>query len=95
MRLVPVDGGCRLQANDKHTSVFTAEGEALIRTPLRELAAQLDRDRFRQVHRGTIVNLAHVSSTSRDLAGRVSISLRVRSEKVAVSRAFAHLIRQM
>ena len=95
VRLIPVDDVCYFQANDKYTSVFTAEGEALIRTPLKELAAQLDPDRFWQVHRGTIVNLAHVASTSRDLAGRVSIALRMRPEKVAVSRAFAHLFRQM
>jgi DNA-binding LytR/AlgR family response regulator len=95
VRLIPVDDVCYFQANDKYTSVFTPEGEALIRTPLKELGAQLDPDRFWQVHRGTIVNLAHVASTSRDLAGRVSISLRMRPEKVAVSRAFAHLFRQM
>lgn len=95
VRLIPVDEVCYFQANDKYTSVFTAEGEALIRTPLKELLAQLDPDRFWQVHRGTIVNLAHVAATTRDLAGRVSIALRSRPEKLAVSRAFAHLFRQM
>jgi DNA-binding LytR/AlgR family response regulator len=95
VRLIPVDDVCYFQANDKYTSVFTSEGEALIRTPLKELLAQLDPDRFWQVHRGTIVNLAHVVSTTRDLAGRVSIVLRTRPEKVAVSRAFAHRLRQM
>ena len=54
--------GCLyFQANDKYTSVFTADGEALIRTPLKELVAQLDPHRFWQVHRGTIVNVAHVA----------------------------------
>ncbi|MCC6196647.1 MAG: response regulator transcription factor [Burkholderiales bacterium] len=95
VRLIPVDEVCYFQANDKYTSVFTADGEALIRTPLKELLAQLDPDRFWQVHRGTIVNLGHVVSTSRDLAGRVSIALRTRPENVAVSRAFAHRFRQM
>lgn len=95
VRMIPVDEVCYFQANDKYTSVFTPDGEALIRTPLKELAAQLDPDRFWQVHRGTIVNLAHVASTARDLAGRVFIALRARPEKVAVSRAFAHLFRQM
>ena len=95
VRLIPVDEVCYFQANDKYTSVFTSEGEALIRTPLKELASQLDPDRFWQVHRGTIVNLNHVAATTRDLTGRVSIALKSRPEKVAVSRAFAHLFRQM
>jgi DNA-binding LytR/AlgR family response regulator len=95
VRLIPVDEVCYFQANDKYTSVFTADTEALIRTPLKELAAQLDPERFWQVHRGTIVNLSHVATTTRDLAGRVSIALKSRPEKVAVSRAFAHKFRQM
>jgi len=95
VRLIPVEDVCYFQANDKYTSVFTQDGEALIRTPLKELAVQLDPDRFWQVHRGTIVNLGQVETTTRDLAGRVSISLKVRPEKVAVSRAFAHKFRQM
>jgi len=95
VRLIAVDDVCYFQANDKYTSVFTKEGETLIRTPLRELADALDPSRFWQVHRGTIVNLAHVASTTRDLAGRVSLMLKTRPETVAVSRAFAHRFRQM
>ena len=95
VRLISVDDVCYFEANDKYTSVFTAEGEALIRTPLKELVAQLDPDRFCQVHRGTVVNLAHVATTTRDLAGRVTIALRNRRERVAVSRAYAHLFKQM
>ena len=95
VRLIAVADVCYFQANDKYTSVFTAEGESLIRTPLKELGDQLDPNRFWQVHRGTIVNLAHVGATSRDLTGRVSLTLKTRPEKVAVSRAFAHLFKQM
>jgi DNA-binding LytR/AlgR family response regulator len=95
VRLIAVDDVCYFQANDKYTSVFTKDGEALIRTPLRELAEGLDPNRFWQVHRGTIVNLAHVAATSRDLAGRISLALKTRPEALAVSRAFAHRFRQM
>jgi DNA-binding LytR/AlgR family response regulator len=95
VRLIPVDDVCYFQANDKYTSVFTKDGEALIRMSLRELADGLDPARFWQVHRGTIVNVAHVAATTRDFAGRVSLALRTRSEPVAVSRAFAHRFRQM
>ena len=95
VRLIAVDEVSYFQANDKYTSVFTTEGEALIRTPLKELGEQLDPDRFWQVHRGTIVNLGHVSTTTRDLAGRITLTLKTRPEKVAVSRAYSHRFKQM
>lgn len=93
--LVDVDDVAYFQANDKYTSVFTAQGESLIRTPLKELAAQLDDERFWQVHRGTIVNVRHIASTTRDLAGRVTLRMKTRPEPVLVSRAYGHLFKQM
>ena len=95
VKLIAVEDVSYFQANDKYTSVFTTEGEALIRTPLKELGEQLDADRFWQVHRGTIVNVGHVATTTRDLTGRVTLTLKTRPEKVAVSRAYAHLFKQM
>ena len=95
VRLIAVDEVCYFQANDKYTSVFTSDGESLIRTSLKELAEQLDPDRFWQIHRGTIVNVAHVAATTRDLSGRIQVKLKSRPETLAVSRAFAHRFRQM
>ncbi len=95
VRLIDVEDVCYFQANDKYTSVFTQEGEALIRTPLKELSDQLDPDRFWQIHRGTIVNIAHVKTTVRDLSGRVALALKARPEAVQVSRAYAHRFKQM
>lgn len=95
VRLIAIEEVCYFQANDKYTSVFTREGEALIRTSLKELAEQLDPARFWQIHRGTIVNLAHVAASTRDLSGRIQVKLRSRPETLAVSRAFAHRFRQM
>lgn len=95
VRLIPVEEVCYFQANDKYVSVFTKEGEALIRLSLKELLDQLDPKRFWQIHRGTIVNLSHVAATSRDFRGHLSISLKTRDETLPVSRAYAHLFRQM
>jgi len=95
VRLIAVDDVAYFQSNDKYTSVFTADGEALIRTPLRELLDQLDPARFWQVHRGTVVNVAQVAATHRDVAGRVTLTLKARPESVAVSRAFSHRFKQM
>ena len=95
VQLIAVDDVSYFQANDKYTSVFTAEGEALIRMPLKELFEQLDPRAFWQVHRGTIVNVRDIATTTRDLAGRVTLTMKRRPEEVAVSRAYAHLFRQM
>jgi len=93
VRMVPVEEVCYFQAADKYTSVVTRESEMLIRTPLKELLAQLEPARFRQIHRGTIVNLAEVASATRDVAGRLSVRLKHRKESLPVSRVFADQFR--
>jgi DNA-binding LytR/AlgR family response regulator len=95
VRLIAVDEVTYFQANDKYTSVFTADGEALIRTSLKDLTDQVDPQRFWQIHRSTIVNIGHVASTIRDISGRTLIKLKTRPETLTVSRAFAHRFRQM
>jgi len=67
----------------------------LLRTPLKDLISQLAPDTFWQVHRGTIVNAKQIVSAHHDLLGKVILTLRDRPEKVAVSRSYAHLFRQM
>jgi DNA-binding LytR/AlgR family response regulator len=94
VKLIPIDDVCYFQAADKYTTVVTAGGEDLIRTPLKELAAQLP-EIFQQVHRGTIVNQKEVASAVRDEAGRISLRLRNRKETLAVSRVYADLFRPM
>src|SRR5215470_17137416 len=54
---IAVDDVLYFNASDKYTRVVTAEGEALIRTALTDLAKELDPDRFVQIHRSTIVNM--------------------------------------
>ena len=95
VRLMPTEEVRYFQAADKYTAVLTAAGEMLIRTPIKELAEQLDAETFWQVHRGTIVNARFVSAARHDGSGRVLLSLRDRPETVTVSRAYAHLFRQM
>jgi DNA-binding LytR/AlgR family response regulator len=94
VKLIPIDEVCYFQAADKYTTVVSAAGEELIRTPLKELAAQLP-EGFQQVHRGTIVNLKEVAAAVRDEAGRISLRLRNRKETLAVSRVYAELFRAM
>jgi DNA-binding LytR/AlgR family response regulator len=59
------------------------------------LLAELDTDDFWQVHRSTIVRMAAVAKAVRDDMGRVSLQLKARPERIAVSQAFAHRFRGM
>lgn len=95
VRLVEVDEVVYFQALDKYVIVVTAEAQLLIRTRIRELLEQLDPGVFAQIHRGTIVNLRHVSTARADEHGHLSLGLRGRPERLAVSRAWAGQFRQM
>ncbi len=94
-RLVLVDDIAYFKADDKYTVVMTAEGEALIRKPIRELLAVLDPATFKQVHRSTIVNLKAIAGITRDDTGRGTIRLKNRPETLAVSIPFMALFKSM
>jgi DNA-binding LytR/AlgR family response regulator len=95
VRMIPVAEVVFFEALDKYVNVVTQDGEALIRVSLKELVPQLDGRQFWQIHRGTIVNAGCVASAARDEAGKVSLTLRTRPEKLRVSPLYAHLFRQM
>lgn len=95
VRMVAVEEVCYFHSADKYTTVLMRDAELLLRMSLKELVAQLDPEQFWQVHRGTVVNVRQIISAHHDMTGKVSLSLRDRPEKVAVSRSYAHLFRQM
>jgi DNA-binding LytR/AlgR family response regulator len=95
VKLIPVGDVLYFQSDTKYTRVVLAESEALIRTPLKELLAGLDPERFWQIHRGTIVNVAAVAGVLREDAEKQFVLLRERPERLPVSRQFTHLFRQM
>ncbi|UVA81653.1 LytR/AlgR family response regulator transcription factor [Pandoraea commovens] len=95
IRIVPVEEICFFEAADKYVLVATVEGDLLIRTSLRELLPQLDPSRFWQVHRSTVVNVGEVVSAQHTPLGRLTLKLKRRKDRVAVSRQYAHLFRQM
>jgi DNA-binding LytR/AlgR family response regulator len=83
------------QADDKYTVVRTAGDEYLIRTPIAELTARLDPDEFWQVHRATVINLAHLAGTRRDEASRLFLRMRGFATELPVSRAYVPLFAAM
>ena len=95
VRLIPVEQVAFLRSDEKYTLVAWDGGEALIRKTIRELADELDPERFAQVHRSVIVNLHRVREVTRGLNETADIHLTGRSEVLPVSRSFLHLFRQM
>ncbi|HRD99479.1 MAG TPA: LytTR family DNA-binding domain-containing protein, partial [Rubrivivax sp.] len=95
MHQVPVEEVLFFRADDKYTCVQTASAEHLIRTPIAELGAQLDPGQFVQVHRSTIVNLAHLAGTRRDENSRLFLRIRGHAQELPVSRAYVHLFKAM
>jgi len=94
-RLIPIEEVIYFQSNDKYTSVFLADCECLIRTPISKLREQLDEDRFWQIHRSVIVAAGHVAGTRRDFRGRLMVKLKDRPEELVVSRNYVDLFSQM
>lgn len=94
-RLILVDEVAYFRADNKYTTVVTAEGEALLRTPIRELLAVLDPNTFKQIHRSTIVNLKAIAGIVRDDTGRGTVRLKSRPETLAVSAPFMALFKHM
>jgi DNA-binding LytR/AlgR family response regulator len=94
-RLIPIAEVLYFQSNDKYTSVFTLEGESLIRTPLRELRDGLDEQRFWQIHRSVIVAASAIAATHTDFRGRLMVRLKGREELLVVSRNYTDQFRQM
>ena len=94
-RQIPVEEVFYFQAQDKYVSVYTKDGEALIRTPLAELQAQLNPDEFWQIHRSTIVNVNRIAATRRDLMGHTLVKLADVKTELPVSRGYAHLFKGM
>jgi len=97
VRLIRVADVVYFEADARYTRVVYAidgaDGEALIRTPLKELLAQLDERQFWQVHRSVIVNRLHVASAVRVDDGRMHLTLRGRPETLPVSRHFQGLFK--
>ena len=95
IRMVPLSEVVYFEAADKYVRVLTASHEYLIRTALKELLPQLDASVFWQIHRGTVVNSTCLDAVTRDEAGKLSVSLIGRRERLPVSRLYSHLFKAM
>lgn len=93
--MIPIDEVIYFEVADKYIRVITSAQEHLIRTSLRELQAQLDPQRFWQIHRGTVVRCDAIGKAVRDQAGKLTLQLRGHPHTLGVSRLYAHLFKGM
>lgn len=95
VRMIPLEEIHFFQSTDKYTRVLSRQGEAVIRTPLKELLAALDPDIFWQVHRSVIVRVAGVRAMHALGGERFELELTGTPERVPVSVAFKNRFRGM
>ncbi len=95
IKLFGIDDVLFFQSDEKYTRVVTANDEAHVRKPLKEIAAGLDPDLFWQVHRGVIVRGSAISRAHRDELGRITLHLKQHAETLSVSQAYAWRFKPM
>jgi DNA-binding LytR/AlgR family response regulator len=95
IQMIPVAEVLFFISDEKYTRVQTAQLEALIRKPIKELVDELDPKVFWQIHRSTLVNINAVAGVSRDFRGRQIVAMKGHPEKLEVSRSYAGLFKGM
>lgn len=95
IQMIPVEDVLFFISDEKYTRVQTANLEALIRKPIKELVEELDMNLFWQIHRSTLVNTKAIAGVSRDLRGRQLVAVKGHPQKLEVSRSYAGLFKGM
>jgi DNA-binding LytR/AlgR family response regulator len=95
IQMIAVDDVLFFVSDEKYTRVQTAQQEALIRKPIKELIDELDPQQFWQIHRSTLINARAIAGIIRDERGRQLVAIKGRPEKLEVSRGYAHLFKGM
>jgi DNA-binding LytR/AlgR family response regulator len=95
IQMIPVDDVLFFISDEKYTRVQTAQLEALIRKPIKELVDEVDPQMFWQIHRSTLVNVKAINGVTRDFRGRQLVGVKGVNEKLEVSRSYTHLFKGM
>ena len=95
IQMIPVDEVLFFISDEKYTRVQTAQVEALIRKPIKELVDEVDPRVFWQIHRSTLVNVKCIAGVTRDFRGRQIVAVKGHGEKLEVSRSYAGLFKGM
>lgn len=95
IKVIPIEDVIFFQSDEKYTRVVTADDEAHVRKPIKELVDGLDPDQFWQVHRSVIVRASSIARVQRDEMGRITIGLRGHNDTLKASQAYAWRFRPM
>ena len=95
IQMIPVDEVLFFISDEKYTRVQTAQVEALIRKPIKELVDEMDPRLFWQIHRSTLVAVKAIAGVTRDFRGRQIVSVKGHGEKLEVSRSYTGLFKGM
>lgn len=93
VQLIAPDDVLFFQSDSRYTRVVHRDGEAWIRTALKELLTELDPQLFWQVHRSVVVNSRCIASATRLDENTMQLSLKGHDEKLPVSRQFQGLFK--
>lgn len=95
IQMIPVEDVLFFISDEKYTRVQTANLEALIRKPIKELVDELDPKLFWQIHRSTLVNVKAIAGVTRDFRGRQIVAVKGHKEQLEVSRSYLGLFKGM
>ncbi len=95
IQMIPVDEVLFFISDEKYTRVQTAQVEALIRKPIKELVDEVDPALFWQIHRSTLVAVKSIAGVTRDFRGRQIVAVKGHPEKLEVSRSYTGLFKGM
>jgi DNA-binding LytR/AlgR family response regulator len=95
VKMFPIEEVLFFQAQDKYVRVVTSSGESVIRTPLKELARQLDGEMFWQIHRSILVRANAIDRVQKDALGHFHARLKGHAEMLPVSVPYQSRFRSM
>ena len=95
IQMIPIEDVLFFISDEKYTRVQTAQVEALIRKPIKDLVDEIDPQQFWQIHRSTLVKVKAIAGITRDFRGRQIVSINGHSQKLEVSRSYNGLFKGM
>lgn len=81
------------KAEDKYTTVVTADGEYLVRLSIKELEQRLDPNVFWRIHRSTLLNISYLDRVEKTEEGQLEAYVKGCKKPLTVSRAKQNLFK--